>query len=178
MLDAVDAMIGRGGIRTWLAWALMGAGVIDEAGDLLARADESRILSHLPLLRQVQAEHLAESGKWDRAPAFAEAARAYAEEAGLRALPVHIDRLDGRAALAAGDHERAVALLERASDGFASLSARWEEARTHAFLAGALANAGREKDARERLLQATNVFEELGARRELERSRALGDRLG
>ncbi len=178
MLGAVDATIGRGNIRTWLAWALMGTGALDEAGDLLAAADESRISGHLPLLRQVQAEHVAESGRWDRAPAFAEAARAYAAEAGLRALPIHVDRLEGRGALAAGDHRRAVALLERASDDFASLSARWEEARTQTFLAEALAPAGRAAEARARLRSAGEVFERLGARRERERAHALEEALG
>jgi hypothetical protein len=177
MLDAVDATVGRGGIRTWLAWALMGTGALDEAGDLLARADESRILGHLPLLRQVQAEHLAESGRWDRVPAFAETTRAYAAGAGLRALPIHVDRLDGRAALAAGDDQRAVTLLERASGDFASLSALWEVARTETFLAQALAHAGRDEEARARLRSAGEVFEMLGARRERERAHALEERL-
>jgi tetratricopeptide (TPR) repeat protein len=178
MLGQVDAAVGRGGIRTWLAWALLGGGSPDEAADVLAEADETLLRAHEPLLRQVQADHLAESRRWDDVSAFAEVARAYAAEAGLRALPIHVDRLDGRAALAAGDHARAVEVLERARAGFGSLSARWEAARTDGFLAEALAGAGRRADAREHLRRATTVFERLGARRELERSRALAERLG
>jgi tetratricopeptide (TPR) repeat protein len=76
------------------------------------------------------------------------------------------------------EHQRAVALLERASDGFASLSARWEEARTNTFLAEALAHAGRAEEARAPLRSAAEVFERLGARWELERAHALEERLG
>jgi hypothetical protein len=88
-----------------------------------------------------------------------------------------IDRLEGRAALAAGDTGRAIESLERAREGFAALSARWEGARTDAFLAEALAALGRDHDARARLNTSIGVFEELGAARELRRAAELAKRL-
>jgi hypothetical protein len=88
-----------------------------------------------------------------------------------------VDRLEGRAALAAGDHARAAELLDRATAGFASLSARWEHARTDAFLAEALVEAGRDDDARERLTRARDVLASVGATRDLERWGELSERL-
>jgi hypothetical protein len=169
--------LGRGGIRTWLAWANLIRGRSREAGDLLDEVERNPFGGHLPLFRNVQAAYLAESGLWDRVPAFAEDARRYARDSGILALPFHVDRLEGRAALAAGDPGSAVELLERASDGFASLEARWDRARTDVFLASALADAGRVEEARSRLAAGTAVLEGLDAIRDLERARALAERL-
>jgi class 3 adenylate cyclase/tetratricopeptide (TPR) repeat protein len=180
MIDRADELgggaLGHGGIRVWLAWIQVFRGSMGEAGQLLEEADRVRFRGHWPFLRQVQAEHLAEAGRWEHVREFAIEARRYAAGAGLRALPIHVDRLEGRHALAETDHARAVELLERASDGFASLHARWEEARTDRFLADALARAGRAEEARSRLADATTVFEELGAARELERAQVVVER--
>lgn len=72
---------------------------------------------------------------------------------------------------------RAIESFERAREGFAALSARWEGARTDAFLAEALAAVGRDDDARARLKFAIEVFEELGAAGELRRAAELATRL-
>jgi hypothetical protein len=96
----------------------------------------------------------------------------------LKALPVHIERLEGREAFAADEQDRSISLLEAASAGFAGLSARWELARTDLFLSQALHAAGRVDDARERLAGAAKVFEDLGSLLEIERSRRLSERLG
>src|SRR5918992_5096340 len=135
---ADEADIGHGGIKALLAWALLVRGSLDEAGTLLQQSASIPFLGHAPVLRPVQADHLAAAELWDAVPAFADGARRYATEAGVRALPFHVDRLEGRAALAAGEYDRAADFLERASSGLAELSARWEGARTDLFLAEAL----------------------------------------
>jgi hypothetical protein len=169
--------LGRGGIKTWLAAVMLVLGELAEAGAFLDEADAGPFGGHQPLLRQVRAEHLVAVQAWDRVPAFVEDTRAYASAAGIGVLAMHADRLEGRAALAAGDPVRAVDLLERASAGFGSLAARWERARTDASLAGALADAGRDDDARVRWRHASAMFEELRAGREIDRWRGLAERL-
>jgi class 3 adenylate cyclase/tetratricopeptide (TPR) repeat protein len=166
------------GVKTWLAWTLLRRGALDEAAELLDEAERSQFKGHLPLLRQVQADLLAEAGRWDDVPGFAEEARSYSAAAELRALPIHIDRLEGRAAPAGGDLDGAIRQLEAASAGFASMSARWEGARTDLFLAETLYAAGRNDASRARLSSATEVFEDLGSVNELRRARDLADRLG
>jgi class 3 adenylate cyclase len=177
MVGAAKYELGQGGLTTWLAWVRLLGGSIGEAERSLEDAGRPGFRGHLPFLRQVQAEFLAEVGRWDQVPEFAAEARRYAADAGLRALAMHVDRLEGRHALAEGEPAAAAELLTRASDGFAVLSARWEEARTDALLAGALAQTGRADEARGRLSRATPVFQELGARRELDRAKSLEDRL-
>jgi class 3 adenylate cyclase/tetratricopeptide (TPR) repeat protein len=177
MLGFDRGAVGHGGVKTWLGWLLVLEGSVDEADVLLAEADQVPFAGHHPFLRHVQAEHLAEAARWETVPAFAERAREYAARAGLRALPIHVDRLEGRAASAAGDVVGAAGLLERASAGFAALAATWERARTDRALAEALSAAGRYDEARRRLAEADAVFEELRAERELARSRELRRRL-
>jgi hypothetical protein len=91
----------------------------------------------------------------------------------VEALPLHADRLDGRAALAAGDAEAAVPLLERSSRGFVRLSAAWEAALSDLALGEALTAVGRGDDARSAVQRAAEVFERLRVPRELERARTL-----
>lgn len=170
--------LGHGGVKTWLGWALLHLGSPREAEDLLEEAGRTSFQGHLPFQRQVQAELLAEVERWGDVQAFGEEARAFATRSGLRALPHHLDRLDGRHALAEGDNPRAADLLERARAGFASISARWDEARSGLFLAQALAAAGRDGDARTHLKHATETLEELGARGDLGRAMELAARLG
>jgi len=75
-------------------------------------------------------------------PAFLEDSRAYAAEAELLALPVHLDRLDGRTSIAAGRLEPGLDALERARGGYARLGAVWERGRTELDLAEAFASGG------------------------------------
>jgi len=130
-----------------------------------------------PLQDQVMAAALVRFGRWDEVPAFLTGSRAFAERAGLRALPVHLDRLEGRAALAAGDTSRAVGTLAAASTAFEGLGARWEKACTDLSLAEALIAADRRGEARERLHRASEVFEDLRSIREIQRSRELSAKL-
>lgn len=99
-------------------------------------------------------------------------------EAGLLALPVHLDRLEGRSAIANEQLERGLEALEDAREGFAQLGATWERARTDLDLADALSASGRVEEARTKLGAAGPDLERAGALVELERLRALRERLG
>jgi hypothetical protein len=118
---------------------------------------------------------VAEQGAWDEADAVLARARGHAEAARLRALPLHADRLEGRARVAGGDAAGAVACLERAASGFAGLAAAWEVAVTELALGEALAALDRDDDAARVIGRAAGVFERLRVPRELEQARALLD---
>jgi hypothetical protein len=157
----------------WLAWITTRQGTWDEFEALLEPLRSSHTELRRPLQDQVMAAALARFGRWDEVPAFLTGSRAFAERAGLRALPVHLDRLEGRAALAGGDTSRAIGILAGASTSFEELGARWEKACTDLSLAEALVAGHRSNEARARLDAAIEVFEELRSLREIERSREL-----
>jgi hypothetical protein len=160
----------------WLAWIETRQGSWNEVEALLEPLSSSHTELRRPLQDQVTATALAAFARWDDVPAFLTGSRAFAERAGLHALPVHLDRLDGRASLAAANAERAATLLERAGEGFAVLGAIWERAVTELDLADALASSGRDEDARAMLARAAPVLEQSGAVIELERlEKARGD---
>ena len=123
-------------------------------------------------LLEARCDVVAELGRWELAGETAQDARAFAEQALLEALPLHADRMDGRAALARGDATAALELLTRARDGFAGLGARWEEALSALWLAEAQRARG-SPAARASAEAALAVFEELRSVRELEHARAL-----
>ena len=125
--------------------------------------------------RQLEARGalIAEEGTWDEAASVAAAAREHGEVARLAALPLHADRLEGRAALATGDAEAAIAPLERAAAGFAGLHAAWEaalcRAGTRRGARGSRSLRGRRHGARAR----GRGVRALRVPRELDRARAL-----
>jgi len=125
------------------------------------------------LLLEAECDLVAETGAWERASEVAAAARREAEAAGLVALPIHADRLEGRAARSSGDLDVAIETLRHASEGFAALEARWEEARTGLFLAEALVEAGGHDEARRLSQRALDVFDELGSLAESATARRL-----
>ncbi len=153
----------------WLAWILTRQGSWDEALRLLEPLRSSHTELSRPLEDQVAALLLAQHGRWDEVPGFLARSREFAHRAGLRALPVHLDRLDGQATFASGNIEDAVAMLERAREGFAGLDAAWERAVTELDLAQALAASGRPDDARSVLERADPDLRRAGALVELER---------
>jgi class 3 adenylate cyclase len=120
---------------------------------------------------------IAEEHAWHEADEVIAATREHAEEARLLVLPFHGDRLEGRALLAAGDADGALAPLERAAAGFASLGASWEVAQTELALGEAFAALGRDDDAAQNLARAAAVFARLRVPRELEQARGLLSRL-
>ena len=160
----------------WLAWALARRGEFERPWELLREA-KVESMTVRPFQNEIEAELLAITARWNEVPEFLTDSRTYAAEADLLALPVHLDRLEGRAALAAGDLERGLELLAAARDGFADLGAVWERARTELDLAEALAGAGREGDGRTFLEAATPDIERVGALIEIDRERSLRERL-
>ena len=173
LLKRQSSLEGASQPLVWLAWILTRQGGRDEVEDLLARAVSIPSQVGRPFADQVRATVLAEQERWDEVPAFLQHTREFAARGGLRALPVHLDRLDGRAGLAAGDTARAIESLSAASMAFDALGARWEKACTDLSLAEALIAADRREEAMERLHGASEVFEELRSLREIERSREL-----
>ncbi len=163
--------------HVWLAWILTRQGTREEVGELLERAAAIPSQVGRPFADQVRAVVLAEHERWDEVPAFLEQSRDFATWGGLRALSVHLDRLEGRAALAAGDVSHAVGMLAGASAAFEELGARWEKACTDLSLAEALIAADRRDEARERLHRASEVFEDLRSIREIQRSRELSAKM-
>jgi hypothetical protein len=123
------------------------------------------------LTYQVLCEITAERGSWDEAAPLAAAAREEAEAGELVALPLYADRLEGRAAAAAGQTEQAAALLRGSADGFRELEAPWEAAWSRLLLGEALLPLAREEAERE-LAAALAVFDALSSVREAERARA------
>jgi len=121
----------------------------------------------------VRAEIIARQGRWEEAGPFLAHTRPFAHEAGLDALTLHLDRLDGRAAIASGASDRGLAALEHAREGFTRLGAAWERGRTELDLAEALATVGRSRDARAAVEASAPDLERVGALIEIERLRSL-----
>jgi class 3 adenylate cyclase len=152
-----------------LALALAHRGLFDEARAVSPLVPHS---SGSGLTLQVLCEIVAAQGDWREAADIVASSRKEAEIGEHSSLPLYADRLEGRAAAAAGDVERAALLLRGSAGGFASLGARWEEAWSRLLLAEALLEA----DARlagEELARALPVFEQLRSVREAERARTL-----
>jgi class 3 adenylate cyclase len=152
-----------------LALALARRGLFDEALALIPLVPRT---GSAGFTLQAMCEIAAERASWDEAPGLAAAAREEAAVGEQRSLPLYADRLEGRAAAAAGDTARAARLLDRSLAGFAALGARWEEACSRLLLAEILAETDGRRAERE-LTAALPVFEKLGSVREAERTRKL-----
>jgi hypothetical protein len=134
-----------------------------------ARAESAGIFR--PFAGPVIALLLAQTGSWDEVPAFLERSRAYVERSRVLALPVHLDRLEGRHQLARGDVPEAVETLRRAADGFQRLEMPWEHACNALSLAEALRLADRNNEATAKATAALEVFEGLRSMAEIEQAR-------
>lgn len=104
-------------------------------------------------------------------------ARPEAEHGELEALAYFADRLEGRMASQAGDAQRAAECLERSAEGFARLGAPWEEAWSRLLLVESTAELGPDPETEAQLSLALPTFERLGSIGEIERAKALLDRL-
>ncbi len=142
----------------------------DEVKELLEQAASIPSQVGRPFAEQVRAVVLAEQERWGEVPAFLEQTRDLAARGGLLALPVHLDRLEGRAALAGGDTGRAIGTLAAASTGFEALGARWEKACTDLSLAEALIAAERRDEARGGWTGRSRCSRSCSPMREIERS--------
>jgi tetratricopeptide (TPR) repeat protein len=155
-------------LGAWSHWIKLRRGAVDAAFAEFRRIDDVPVSAFRPLTLQLWAEAIADAGVFADATELLETGRAFARAGGLEPLDAHLDALEGRAALAAGDAGRAVELLEQARARLERLGARWDSARTDLSLAEAFA-ADRPADARERLRAAMREFERVGSRFELER---------
>ena len=122
---------------------------------------------------EAEAERLAASEGWDGAADLVNEMRSYAAAADAPAVVAFADRLEGRAALAAGDVEPAIRSLERAVAGFESIGATWERALTELDLAGVASGAGDGGARDDWVARATLTFEEIGDAQGLAAARAL-----
>jgi class 3 adenylate cyclase len=180
-VDIVASAVGEvqgysvGMLEGWLARILAFRGRTDEALSMLGSVSEgARRGIARPFIEQATCEVLADAAAWDAVPTFLMSARSYAASVGLVALPAHLDRLEGRALLAAGEPDRASERLEAASTAFSEIGARWERAGTDVDLAKAREN-GDPSRSTALLRAAETVFRDLGAVRQLEDVRlALG----
>jgi tetratricopeptide (TPR) repeat protein len=146
----------------WLGRLMIERGQLDEAHRLLDTPPD-RWKVHAGDLLETRLELIAADRAFDRASAVLQEARDHAAEAGLVALPLFADRLEGLLAVDRGDATVGIELLERASAGLAKLGATWERARTELALGRVLRAEGRAEDARRVLGDALVTFEELGA---------------
>jgi class 3 adenylate cyclase len=171
--QASRGSIGISGARLWIVQVLVRRGLFSEARERLAEADPVRDVQNRDLTYEAWADLIAAEGTWDEAPSIVAAARAWADRTGLMVLPAFADRLEGGAALAAGDIERGLDRLRRARDTFARHEAGWERARTEIVLAEALVTAGRTDEAAEAAGAALATLSGLDAPGEIERAREL-----
>ena len=169
---------GGGAPRTWVAWIDLRCERYASALDALDSARLIPTQTHRPFVEVVAADLLAGSERWDEVPTYLEETRAYAERAGLLALPAHLDRLEAQHRRATDDLASAARLLERATAAFDELEHRWEAARTRLLLAEVQAAADRDGEARRAIGGCLPVLETLRSVRELERARSLSASLG
>jgi class 3 adenylate cyclase len=161
----------------WLAWVQLRSGRPAEGRRTLDTVAAISFMGSRPMTEQVRALEIAAAARWDEVPGYLEATRRYAADAGLEALPVHLRRLEGRAAAAAGDLDAAADILTETSASFADLGATWERACTDVWLAEVHADAGRRDEARTPLDAAIAEFERLRSEVDLVPARALAARL-
>jgi class 3 adenylate cyclase/tetratricopeptide (TPR) repeat protein len=159
----------------WMAMLLARRGEFGEARSYLAKGEPH---GSRGVVLEAHCDVLAEMAAWDEAADLLQESREHAEAAGLLALPLFADRLEGGVALAAGDPASAVPSLRRAADGFAGAGARWEAALTRLSLGEALARAGERIAAQREVDVAVEVFRELRSMRELRQAQDLLGRLG
>ena len=160
----------------WLAWILGRAGEHQRARAVIEDADAAGTKILQPFRDEVQADLLAVAERWDDVSPFLDQSRAYAADAELLALPAALDRLEGRSALASGDLEQGLEMLGVARDAYERLRATWERARTELDMAEALA-VDRTDEARVLVEAAAPDLDRVGAMLELERLRALRERV-
>ncbi|MDQ2933838.1 MAG: hypothetical protein M3R49_02460, partial [Chloroflexota bacterium] len=171
--QAAQGSVGISAARLWIVMTLVRRGEFGEARARLAVLDPVRDIQNRDLTLEGWADLVAAEGTWDEAAAIVAEARDWSGRTGLRFLPGVADRLQGQAALAAGEHERAMRLLGAARDGFTRLEVPWERARTELSLAQAYLAAGSGTKAATTVRAALETFSALGAQVEIEHAAAL-----
>jgi hypothetical protein len=168
--------LGTGTVRQvpWLARLVAHRGGSDD--EALHWLDRSEVVSSniaTPAILEARCDVVALLERWDLADETIGESRDFVELARVDALALYADRLEGAAALARGHGALAVEALTRAREGFAALSARWEEALSALWLAEALRVQGSHAEARATAEAASAVFDELRSVREHEHARSL-----
>jgi len=171
--QASRGSVGVSGARLWIVETLVRRGRFAEARARLAEADPVREVQNRDLDFEAWAALIAAEGSWDEAPPIVADARAWADKTGLLALPAFADRLEGQAALAAGDVELGLEWLRRARATSARLEAAWDRARTELILASALLEADDKPEAANVLTSALSTLTTLEAPAETGRARDL-----
>src|SRR5829696_3173234 len=141
-----------------LALALARRGRIDEALELVPWVPRR---PNAGLTLEILCEIAALRGAWDETAELVAAAREEAEYEESLALPLFVERLQGRAAAALGDPERARLHLQRSAEAWSRL-----------LVAQVIAGTDRQGAERE-LAAALPVFERLRSVNEAERALAL-----
>jgi hypothetical protein len=143
-------------------------------GDARRWLDGMTLLETAAPAAECRCDLIAAEGAWTEAPDAVALARDVASQAGSLALPAYADRLEGRAALAAGDVDGAIERLASAQEVFGRIEAAWERACTELSLAEGLIAAGRRPEANRTLDAASPPLRRAGARREQDLLRSLG----
>jgi hypothetical protein len=110
--------------------------------------------------------------RWDRAENIVAQVVSAADEGDLVGVRLFADRLAGLSRCHDGDLDSGVEILARARDGFLEHGATWEAARTDVAIVEALSDTGLDDGQRDRLANASDLFERLGSVAELRRARA------
>jgi tetratricopeptide (TPR) repeat protein len=124
---------------------------------------------------EAESELVAATGAWDGVGARVDDMRAHAEKTDARTVAAFADRLEGRAASAAGDAARAEASLRSAIERFERRETPWERALTEVDLAGVFASDGRDDQAQAIIAPALVTFEGLRAVKDLAVARQVLD---
>lgn len=110
---------------------------------------------------EAESELVATAGAWDRVTDLVAEMRRHAEVGDAPSVAVFADRVEGRAAIAAGDADDAARSLERAITGFETLGVPWERALTELDLARVTSAAGRTDESKALVARAAATFEEV-----------------
>jgi hypothetical protein len=145
----------------WRVWLRLAHRDVAGAQEMLG-APVRAWKTHAGSVHEARCDTLLAASAWDEAPQVAATVRAYAVQAPAPATEAFADRLDGAAALARGEIETSLALLERSVRGFDGCVAVWERARTQRLLEVALRRVDRAADADQARAESDQVFERLG----------------
>ena len=110
---------------------------------------------------EAESELVATAGAWDRVTDLVVEMRRHAKVGDAPSVAAFADRLEGRAAMAAGEVESALQSLERAATGFETLGVPWERALTELDLARAASRAGRSEESSDWAARAAATFAQL-----------------
>jgi hypothetical protein len=178
-LTEVEAWTSEEFPRRWplpfAAVAYARRGEFDSARRLLDLLDDQGV--YRPRELEARCALIVEEQSWSEAEEVIDAARRFAYEGQLIALPLHAARLEGHLLRSRGQLAAARDSLELALAGFVSLNAQWEMARTELALAEVLIGLESVDEAASRLEHAEATFARLRVPRELAHARKLLDSL-